>query len=255
MHKIVLLIAAVTLSIFGFMFYQYQQQKKELLQFELYQQVFDQKSAQIYQQATDWSKPIVIDTHDSRLSAEYQTMLDFVLKIMQQKIELRNQYLRELKQADWDQFLNIQRLEQDKQQNYVQTEKMLQQVDAAMQQYQQNVQQQQASIKNKIKALAIKARFRRYLTEVLVDHQAVNQNQTLFELEKLRFQEAQQLFQLLKQHDWVNQKQMFRFSDEKIVAQFNTLYQHIVELDQQMHQVSTQHQKSVRSSLINETIR
>ncbi|WOE31105.1 MULTISPECIES: hypothetical protein [unclassified Acinetobacter] len=250
MRRIVLVITLITLAIFGLLFYQYHQQQKEQQQFAIYQQVLNQKSGEIYQQATDWSKPISIDSHDPRLTAEFQTMADFTLTMMQRNAELRNAYLlRALHTIGWDQFLNVERLAKDKQQHYSETEKMLQQVQITMDLYQKNLDQQQQQIQNQINNLSIKARLRRYLTKTLAQTNPLDDHQTLFKLEKLRLQKAQQLFQLLKKHRWINQNQMIMLYDQQVVTQFNTLYQDIVQIDQQINQLSLHHQTALKKSL------
>lgn len=249
MRKIVLIIAVVTLTIFGFMFYQYHEQKKEVGQFEIYQEVLNDKSAKIYEQATDWSKPISIDTHDARLEPEFQTMADFMLKMMLQNAELRNTYLRELKEVGWDQFLNIQRLDKDRQQNYLDTETMLEQVQMTMDLYQQNLDEHKKEIKGQIHDLPIKARFRRYLNEALVKNNVIDDNQALFELEKARFNRAKQLFELLKNNTWISKNNMFMFHDQKVVTAFNHLYKEIAIQDKQMNQISKSNRKALEQAL------
>ena len=53
-----------------------------------------------------------------------------------QNVNARNEYLRELKAAKWDTFLNVDRLDHDKKQKYAETEKMLADVRRASDKYQ-----------------------------------------------------------------------------------------------------------------------
>ena len=80
------------------------------------------------EQAQDWSEPIDVNVADKRLQGDYKVMADFVLSQMIQNAEARNEYLRQLKAIHWDEFLNIDRLDKDRAQKYVETEQMLKQV-------------------------------------------------------------------------------------------------------------------------------
>ena len=94
MRRIVLIIGCVTGIIFGWMFYQYNSQQKQVAQLHAYQNVIHEKAKQIFVQAQDWSKPIQINVQDSRLTGDYQVMASFVLSHMVQSAEARNSYLR-----------------------------------------------------------------------------------------------------------------------------------------------------------------
>lgn len=87
---------------------------KELTQLHEYQNVLYDKAEQIYVQAQDWSTPIQVDPSDPRLSGDYALMAEFVISHLVQSAEARNSYLRELKALQWDQFLDIKRLNEDK---------------------------------------------------------------------------------------------------------------------------------------------
>jgi len=110
MPRVFLILALVTCSVFGWMFYQYSVQHNELSQLKNYQTVLYEKAELIYEQAQDWSKPIDVNVTDQRLEGDYKIMAEFVLDDMIQNAEERNQYLRELKAIHWDKFLNIERL-------------------------------------------------------------------------------------------------------------------------------------------------
>lgn len=69
---------------------------------------------QLYEQAQDWSKPVQLDIHDKRLAGHYKQISEFLLSYWIQNINARNAYLRELKAAKWDTFLNVDRLDIDK---------------------------------------------------------------------------------------------------------------------------------------------
>ena len=249
MRKIVIIIAIITLTIFGLMFYQYHVQKKEISQFETYQMVLDEKTTDIYEQAKDWTKPISIKTQDPRLKPDFQVMADFMLNIMIQNAELRNSYLRALKDVQWDQFLNVQRLEKDKKSNYIETETMLKQVGMMINVYQKKLDQQETDIQKQIKTLPMKARFRRYLTEAFVNNNNVENDHTLFELEKKSYAKAQQIFAILKSEKWEEKNNTVLFKNEKTVNEFNQLYKEMLVLDQQMKQVSRSTKRELDRSL------
>lgn len=132
MRRIVLILVLATSAVFGWMFYQYSQQQKEQQQLQSYETVLYEKTEQIYKQAQDWTTPIQVDVKDPRLTGDYQIMAEFVLSHMLQNAEARNQYLRDLKALNWDQFLNIDRLSKDKKNNYAETEQMLKDVHAVL---------------------------------------------------------------------------------------------------------------------------
>ncbi|OTG85719.1 hypothetical protein B9T31_11225 [Acinetobacter sp. ANC 4558] len=245
MRKIVIVIAMITFAIFGLMMYQYREQAREVTQFEIYQNVLDEKSDTLYEQAKDWTKPIAIDTRDVRLKPDFQIMADFMLNMMVQNAELRNSYLRELKDAQWDKFLDIDRLEKDQQYAYIETETMLARVGEMINLYQQNLDEHQHEIQKEISVLPIKTRFRRYLTEVLVQRNDQGQDHLLFQLEKQRYAKAQQLFKILKSQKWKNKNNTFMFEDQRVVNEFNQGYAEIVALDKQMRQVSQLTQKEL----------
>ncbi|ALH94540.1 hypothetical protein [Acinetobacter equi] len=249
MRKIIIIIAVITLGVFGLLLYQYHEQKYEVAQFDVYQNVLNEKSAEIYEQATDWSKPISIQTEDDRLDTDFQIMADFMLKMMVRNAELRNAYLRELKAEKWDKFLDISRLEQDKKYDFIETETMLKQVGTMVELYQNNLDQHKIELKQQIKDLPIKARFRRYLIEALIKNDKADPDHALFELEKKSYSKAQQIFKILKEEEWQNKNNTFLFESEKTVDNFNQLYAKMLDLDKQMKALSKSTQKKLEQVL------
>ena len=61
MKRVVLVIAAATFSIFGYMIYQYKVQQNELAQLEVYQSVIQDEGQLIFEAAQTWQKPISVD--------------------------------------------------------------------------------------------------------------------------------------------------------------------------------------------------
>ena len=207
MRRIVLIIGCVTVIIFGWMFYQYNSQQKQVAQLHAYQNLIHEKAEQIFVQAQDWSKPIQINVQDSRLAGDYQVMASFVLSHMVQSAEARNSYLREIKALNWDQFLNPQRLAADKKQDYADTEAMLVQVRAMVDLYQEHLEQHEAMALEQIDNLEINHNLRRHLAESLLESRHNDQGYTLFELEKKNLGKAYVLFAILKKQQMGAQKQ------------------------------------------------
>ena len=249
MRRIVLIIGCVTGIIFGWMFYQYNSQQKQVAQLHAYQNVIHEKAEQIFVQAQDWSKPIQINVHDSRLAGDYQVMASFVLSHMVQSAEARNSYLRELKALNWDQFLNPQRLAADKKQDYADTEAMLVQVRAMVDLYQEHLEQHEAMALEQIENLEINHNLRRHLAESLLESRHNDQGYTLFELEKKNLGKAYVLFAILKNNKWELKNNTFMFYEDAALKEFNTVYQEMVQLNTQMQEISQQHQQALESKL------
>lgn len=114
MPRIFVVLASATVLVFGWMFYQYSVQQKEAVQLSTYETVLREKTEQIFQQAQHWEEPIQLNVTDARLTGDYKIMSDFILSQMLQRAEARNQYIRDLKALNWDKFLDIDRLLQDK---------------------------------------------------------------------------------------------------------------------------------------------
>lgn len=249
MRRIVLIIGCVTVIIFGWMFYQYSSQQKQVTQLHAYQNVIYEKAEQIFVQAQDWSKPIQINVQDSRLEGDYQVMANFVLSHMVQSAEARNSYLRELKALNWDQFLDPQRLAEDKKQDYADTEAMLAQVRAMVELYQEHLEQHEAMALEQIEALPIDNSLRRHLAESLIESRHNDQGHALYELEKQNLGKAYVLFSILKNNKWELKNKTFMFYEDAPLKEFNTVYQEIVQLNHQMQQISQHHQRALQAKL------
>ena len=184
MPRIFLILGLATTVVFGGLFYQYYEQQKEATQLEQYQKVLYEKTDLIYAQAKDWDNPINVDVTDARLQGDYKVMASFVLSQMIQSAEARNAYLRELKAIHWDEFLNIERLNKDKKQNYQETDLMLQQAHALATEYQVKIEQAQQNALEQAKQLPIQSRYRHQLAENLRESEKQNEALALFEIEK-----------------------------------------------------------------------
>jgi hypothetical protein len=249
MPKIFLILALATCTVFGWMFYQYSVQQDELSQIKDYQTVLYEKAELIYQQAQDWSKPININVSDNHLQGDYKVMADFVLSDMIQNAEARNQYLRELKALHWDQFLNIDRLEKDRKQNFIETEQMLKQVHLLTAQYQQQMQQREEDTLDRAKHLSIKANLRHQLADSLRESRDSDQTHALFALELQILSKADALFEILKNNKWQKNKQTFMFYEDQPLKQFNALYAEIVQLNAEIEKIKKQNRKAIEQRL------
>ncbi len=249
MKRVVLVIAAATFSIFGYMIYQYKVQQNELAQLEVYQSVIQDEGQLIFEAAQKWQKPISVDLNTSNLDDDYKIMADFVLNFMVQSAEARNTYLRELKALNWDKFLDVNRLDKDKKNKYEETEIMFIAVKEVMTRYQESMVHRDELALNEAKHLKVNQRFRRYLTESFKEVVKQNNGQELFELEQQSFAKAQALFAILKESKWQAKNNMFMFQGDDHVKQFNKIYKEMIELDKQMKMVSQKNQKAIEASL------
>ncbi|OTG75839.1 hypothetical protein B9T26_04920 [Acinetobacter sp. ANC 4169] len=249
MPRIFLILILATCSVFGWMFYQYSVQQKELSQLHSYQTVLYEKAELIYQQAQDWSQPINIQVSDPRLQGDYKVMADFVLSQMIQNAEGRNKYLRDLKAIHWDQFLNIDRLDQDRKHKFAETEQMLQQAHFLAARYQQQSQQREDNTLARAKQLSIKAPLRHQLINSLRDSRENDQSHALFALEQQVLNKADALFQILKNNKWEKKNKTFMFYQDQPLKQFNALYQEILQLNAEMEKIKKQNRKAVEQRL------
>lgn len=249
MKRVVLVIAAATFSIFGYLIYQYKVQQNELAQLKVYQSVIQDEGQLIFEAAQKWQKPISVDLNTSNLDDDYKIMADFVLNFMVQSAEARNTYLRELKALNWDKFLDVNRLDKDKKNKYEETEIMFIAVKEVMTRYQESMVHRDELALNEAKHLKVNQRFRRYLTESFKEVVKQNNGQELFELEQQSFAKAQALFAILKESKWQAKNNMFMFQGDDHVKQFNKIYKEMLELDKQMKKVSQKNQKAIEASL------
>ena len=249
MKRVVLVIAAATFSIFGYMIYQYKVQQNELAQLEVYQSVIQDEGQLIFEAAQTWQKPISVDLNTSDLDDDYKIMADFVLNFMVQSAEARNTYLRELKALNWDKFLDVNRLDKDKKNKYEETEIMFIAVKEVMTRYQESMVHRDELALNEAKHLKVNQRFRRYLTDSFKEVVKQNNGQELFELEQQSFAKAQALFAILKESKWQAKNNMFMFQGDDHVKQFNQIYKEMLELDKQMKKVSQKNQKAIEANL------
>ena len=249
MPRIFLILGLATCAVFGWMFYQYSVQQNDLSQLKTYQTVLYEKAELIYGQAQNWSEPIDINVSDNRLQGDYKVMADFVLSQMIQNAEARNEYLRALKAIHWDEFLNIDRLDQDRKQKYVETEQMLKQAHLLTSQYQQQTQQREEDTLARAKHLSIKANLRHQLTDSLRESRDSDKTHALFALELQMLTKADALFEILKNNKWQKKNKTFMFYEDRPLKQFNALYQEVLQLNGEMEKIKKQNRKAVEQRL------
>lgn len=249
MPRVFMILAAVTLAIFIGLFYQNSIQQKHQAELLEYETVLEEKTQSIVRQAQDWSKPIQLELEDDRLDGDYAIMAEFMLGQLRDSAEERNQYLRDLKAANWQNFLDIDRLAKDQAQDYKETEAMLKQVHQIVNSYQQQIQQRDAELINKAQQLDIKNRYRQQLIANLQADQQQSNAHAIFEIEKQSLAKADALFAVLKKHKWQKKNKTFMFYEDKAVKEFNALYKEILNLNKQMQQIATANQKAVENKL------
>ena len=154
MRRFLLFAAVIVICISSFFFYQYHVQQKAANTEQMFEVVMAEKMRELYDQAQDWSKPVQMNVHDDRLSGDYKLMSEFLLNYWMQNVEARNHYLRQLKAANWDTFLDVERLDQDRQQAYKDTEQMLREVRKISTEYERKRQQIQTDSLEQAKSLA-----------------------------------------------------------------------------------------------------
>lgn len=249
MKRIFVTLTCATVLIFGGLIYQYSVQKKEAIELQTYHQVLNEKVELLATEAQDWSKPIELDIHDTRLEGDYKVMQEFIVSKLMQKAERRNQYLRDLKAVNWHRFLSIQRFDADKKNNYIETQSMLSDVKKIVAQYELDTQQFDEQLLKDAHDLKIKSRFKRELTESLQNNQDMSADGNIFEVEKLSLEKAEAIFALLKNNKWEKRQQLYMFYEDKPLKQFNQLYKELVQLNKQMEQVKQDSLEEVEANL------
>ena len=249
MPRIFIILVVATCSIFGWMFYQYSVQQSDLGQLHNYRTVLYEKAELIYQQAQDWSKPMDISISDDRLEGDYKVMADFVLQKMIANIEARNQYLRDLKAIHWDKFLDIERLDKDRQQKFVETEQMLKQAHLITAEYQLQLQQREAETLTQAKKLPIKSSLKQLLTDSLRESHDSDNTHALLALELQVLNKADALFVILKNNKWEKKNKTFMFYEDQPLKEFNALYQQVLQLNAEMEEIKKHNRSALEQRL------
>ena len=203
----------------------------------MFEVVIAEKMRELYDQAQDWSKPVQMNVHDDRLSGDYKLMSEFLLNYWMQNVEARNHYLRQLKAANWDTFLDVERLDQDRQQAYKDTEQMLREVRKISTEYERKRQQIQTDSLEQAKSLAIHNEMRKSLQVKLEHNLKVDKAHDIFPIEQQIIEKAQAMFDMLKTYPWQKQDKMILFQETIQVKKFNNLYQDVLRLNAKMEKI------------------
>lgn len=237
MRRFLLFAAVIVICISSFFFYQYHVQQKAANTEQMFEMVMAEKMRELYDQAQDWSKPVQMNVHDDRLSGDYKLMSEFLLNYWMQNVEARNHYLRQLKAANWDTFLDVERLDQDRQQAYKDTEQMLREVRKISTEYERKRQQIQTDSLEQAKSLAIHNEMRKSLQVKLEHNLKVDKAHDIFPIEQQIIEKAQAMFDMLKTYPWQKQDKMILFQETIQVKKFNSLYQDVLRLNAKMEKI------------------
>lgn len=237
MRRFLLFLAVIVICISTFFFYQYRVKQNAANTEQMFEIVMAEKMRELYDQAQDWSKPIQLNVHDDRLSSDYKLMSEFLLSYWMQNVEARNHYLRQLKAANWDTFLDVERLDQDRQQAYKETEQMLREVRKISAEYERKRQQIQTDSLKQAKSLAIHNEMRKSLQVKLEHNLKVDKAHDIFPIEQKIIEKAQAMFDMLKTYTWQKQGKMILFQEIIQVKNFNNLYQDVLRLNAKMEKI------------------
>lgn len=237
MRRFLLFILVVVLGIGSFFLYQHHLQQRAVNNKQMFEVVMAEKMRTLYDQAQDWSTPVQLDIHDDRLSGDYKLMSEFLLNYWMQNVEARNRYLRALKAANWDTFLDVERLDRDRKQDYKETEQMLADVRKASAEYEQARHQIQSSSMQQAKSLAIHNEMRQSLQAKLESNLKADKAHDIFPIEQQIIEKAQAMFDMLKKQQWQRKDKMFLFRESAQVKKFNTLYQDVLKLNSKMEKI------------------
>ncbi|WP_111861360.1 hypothetical protein [Acinetobacter sp. CFCC 10889] len=249
MRRIISLVVVIVLAIAAYFAYEHYQLKKNEAQRQMFDVVMTEKMQTLYEVAQDWSKPVTMDIHDARLSGDYRVLSEFVLNYWLKNIETRNTYLRDLEAAKWNHFLDVNRLDADRKQKFVETEQMLQAVRRIMTQYQrQNLADKQDALA-KVKTLGIDHALQQPLEEKLEKNLKLDQESALILLELQILDKAEQMFALLKNNEWHKENGQIMFQKDAQVKQFNALYQDVLKLNKDIEQKKKQNAEEIEEEI------
>jgi len=250
MRRVLIAIASlVVITSIIFFTYQHIKQQQAKDSSQMFDVVMTEKMNQLYDQAQDWSKPIQLDIHDKRLAGHYKQISEFLLSYWIQNINARNEYLRELKAAKWDTFLNVDRLDIDKKQKYVETEKMLADVRTASDKYQTQYEKIHKTFLAKVQELSVDAEMRQLLEMKLGSQQKADQDHAIFMIELQILDKAEEMFKLLKNYPWQKKDQMILFHENAQVKKFNQLYQDVLKLNAKVEKIKKKNVAALEGDL------
>ncbi|WP_202742504.1 hypothetical protein [Acinetobacter calcoaceticus] len=250
MRRVLIAIASlVVITSIIFFTYQHIKQQQAKDSSQMFDVVMTEKMNQLYDQAQDWSKPVQLDIHDKRLAGHYKQISEFLLSYWIQNINARNEYLRELKAAKWDTFLNVDRLDIDKKQKYVETEKMLTDVRTASDKYQTQYEKIHKTFLTKVQELSVDAEMRQLLEMKLGTQQKADKDHAIFMIELQILDKAEEMFKLLKNYEWQKKDQMILFHENAQVKKFNQLYQDVLKLNAKVEKIKKRNVAALEGEL------
>ncbi len=236
MRRIFLILGAIILLVAGVFGYQHFSVKSKDQQRQMFDLVTSEKMQQLYEQAQDWSRPIQLNVQDRRLQGDYKILSEFSLNFWYQNAERRNQYLRELKAAQWDQFLNVSRLDADRQSGFKATEQMLKTAHRVTESYQQDSMKIKQQALQQVAQLKIADELRLPLQEKLQRNLQMNNKNALILLEIQILNHDDDMFTLLKKYEWEKKDEQILFKNDAQVKQFNALYASVLKLTAEIEQ-------------------
>lgn len=249
MRRILIVFGIIFLAIIGFFYYDHTSIKNEEANRQAFDLVMTDKMRQLSEQAQDRSKPVNIDIHDARLKGEYKILSEFLLKYWIKNIDTRNAYLNQLAAAKWDHFLDVNRLDADRKQNYVETSQMLLTVRQAMQQYQQNNMKNKNEALNELKKSTLRKDLKKPLQDKLEQSAQLDPENALILNELQILGKAETMFDMLKKYQWQKQGNQILFKEDAQVKQFNQLYQDVLKLNSQINQKKEQNAEVLQEAL------
>ncbi|MEG0489243.1 MAG: hypothetical protein RR575_15125 [Acinetobacter sp.] len=249
MRRIIIILAMVIFAIVGFFYYDHITTKRDETSRQNFDLVMSDKMRQLYEQAQDRTKPVNIDIHDSRLTGDYKTLSEFLLKYWIKNIDTRNAYLNQLATAKWNHFLDVKRLDADRKQNYQETEQMMTTVRQAMLNYQKQNTQNKNDALAQLKTLDLKQDLKQPLQAKLEDNSDLDPENSLILNELKILAKAEAMFEMLKKYEWEAQKNQILFKNDAQVKQFNQLFQDVLKLNAKINDQKEQNAEVLEEAL------
>ncbi len=245
MKRFIWIFSIIIIVIVAVFSYQYFIQNNEEHNKKMFDVVMSEKMQQLYDQSQDWAKPLQFDVHDSRLHGDYKVLSEFLLNYWMQNIEARNQYLRELQTEKWEQFLNVDRLEMDKKNNFKESTQMLIDVRKSAEKYQKITSENKKQSLNNVNNLKLNPEMKKALYDKLESNMKVQKSDSLFVNEIQIMDKADIMLDMLKKYKWQVQDHQILFYEDAQVKKFNALYQDILNQYAKIDQKKEQNAEAV----------
>ena len=239
MRRTLILITLLIVSLCGYFFYQDHLNTKVSDQ-KVFDKVMTEKMETLYVQAKNWKKPITLNVEDDRLDGDYKIMSEFILNYWVDNIEARNSYLRQLDGAEWDQFLNIARLDKDRQQAYQQTKSMLSTVRKATTEFQAKNKAITEKAITDVESLEVNKKLKQSMSDKLKLTRDSSNELALLHIELEIMKRAEEMFEMLKSKKWIKKDDQILFEKDEDVRKFNVLYAEVNEFQTQIEELKKQ---------------